>query len=121
MPGNKQAGCSGLPKLAAIARQINRVFPMPVMLLIRHRDASGATVLSITVINRRRHKIHTEKDILEKVTIIRDVSLTDPHRGHLDILASFAVPNLVHPKKIPITDFDSLHVVWGSFAESRQG
>lgn len=96
-------------KLTSIARQINRVFPMPVMLLIRHGDTSGAPVLSIAVINRRRNKVHAEKDVLEKVTLIRDVSLTDPHRGHLDILASFAVENLVHPKKIPITDFDTLH------------
>ncbi len=99
-------------KLTAIARQINRVFPMPVMLLIRHGDASGAPVLSIAVINRRRNKIHAEKDVLEKVTLIRDVSLTDPHRGHLDILSSFAVENLVHPKKLPITDFDTLHAAW---------
>jgi type I restriction-modification system DNA methylase subunit/uncharacterized short protein YbdD (DUF466 family) len=101
-----------LGKLTGIARQINRVFPMPVMLLIRHGDASGAPVLSIAVINRRRNKVHAEKDVLEKVTLIRDVSLTDPHRGHLDILASFAVENLVHPKKIPIQDFDTLHAAW---------
>ena len=99
-------------KLAGIARQINRVFPMPVMLLIRHGDTTGAPVLSIAVINRRRNKVHAEKDVLEKVTLIRDVSLTDPHRGHLDILASFAVENLVHPKKLPIQDFDTLHAAW---------
>jgi adenine-specific DNA-methyltransferase len=85
---------------------------MPVMILIRHGDATGAPVLSIAVINRRRNKVYAEKDVLEKVTLIRDISLTDPHRGHLDILASFAVENLVHPKKLPITDFDSLHAAW---------
>lgn len=99
-------------RLTAIARQINRFFPMPVMLLIRHGDASGAPVLSIAVINRRRNKLHAEKDVLEKVTLIRDISLTEPHRGHLDILASFAVENLVHPKKLPIDDFDTLHAAW---------
>ncbi len=99
-------------KLTSIARQINRVFPMPVMLLIRHGDSTGAPVLSIAVINRRRNKLHAEKDVLEKVTLIRDISLADPHRGHLDILASFAVENLVHPKKLPITDFDTLHAAW---------
>jgi type I restriction-modification system DNA methylase subunit len=80
---------------------------MPVMVLFRHGKC-----LSIAVINRRRNKLHAEKDVLEKVTLIRDISLTDPHRGHLDILASFAVENLVHPKKLPITDFDSLHAAW---------
>ncbi|RYG97819.1 MAG: hypothetical protein EON58_08835, partial [Alphaproteobacteria bacterium] len=64
------------------------------------------------VINRRRNKLQADKDVLEKVTLIRDISLAAPHRGHLDILASFAVENLVHPKKQPVKDFDSLHAAW---------
>ncbi|MGH7944133.1 MAG: hypothetical protein ACREH8_01080 [Opitutaceae bacterium] len=99
-------------KLTGIARQINRVFPMPVMLLIRHGDSTGAPVLSIAVINRRQNKLHPDRDVLEKVTLIRDIALTAPHRGHLDILASFAVPNLVHPQRLPINSFDALHAAW---------
>ena len=94
-------------KLSAIARQINRVFPMPVMVLLKHGDK-----LSIAVINRRQNKLHAEKDVLEKVTLIREISLTTPHRGHQDILQSFAFGNLVHPKKLPIRDFDTLHAAW---------
>lgn len=94
-------------KLTGIARQINRVFPMPVMVMLKHGD-----LLSIAVINRRQNKVHTDKDVLEKVTLIRDISLVSPHRGHLDILASFAVQNLVHPQKKPIQDFDTLHAAW---------
>jgi adenine-specific DNA-methyltransferase len=99
-------------KLTGIARQLNRVFPMPVLLLIRHGDSTGAPVLSIAVINRRRNKLQADKDVLEKATLIRDISLSEPHRGHLDILASLALPNLVHPQKKPITDFDTLHAAW---------
>ena len=99
-------------KLTGIARQINRVFPMPVMLLIRHGDSSGTPVLSIAVINRRRNKLQADKDVLEKVTLIRDIALSETHRGHLDILGSFALENLVHPKKLPIRDFDTLHAAW---------
>jgi len=94
-------------KLAGIARQINRVFPMPVMVMLKHGD-----LLSIAVINRRQNKVNADKDVLEKVTLIRDISIASPHRGHLDILASFAVQNLVHPKKLPIQDFDTLHAAW---------
>ncbi len=94
-------------KLTGIARQINRVFPMPVMVMLKHGD-----LLSIAVINRRQNKVHADKDVLEKVTLIRDISLASPHRGHLDILASFAVQNLVHPQKKPIQDFDTLHAAW---------
>ncbi len=92
-------------KLTAIARQLNRVFPMPVMVFIKHRD-----LLSIAVINRRLNKRDNEKDVLGKVTIIRDISLPEPHRGHLDILDSFALQNLA--TKTTINNFDALHAAW---------
>lgn len=98
-------------RLTSIARQINRAFPMPVMVLIKHPN-QGRDVLSIAVINRRKNKREDHKDVLGKVTIIRDISLEDPHRGHLDILDSFAVSNLVHPAKLPINSFDNLHAAW---------
>ncbi len=92
---------------SAIARQINRLFPMPVMVIFKHGDR-----LTIAVINRRRNKTDDSKDVLEKATLIRDIAFAQPHRGHLDILASLALPNLVHPQKQPIIDFDSLHTAW---------
>jgi adenine-specific DNA-methyltransferase len=98
-------------KLTGIARQINRVFPMPVMVLIKHLT-DKKPVLSVAVINRRQSKRDAARDVLGKVTIIRDISLLQPHRGHLDILASIAVPNLVHPQRLPIANFDNLHAAW---------
>jgi len=98
-------------KLTGIARQINRVFPMPVMVLIKSR-ANKQPVLSIAVINRRQSKRDAAKDVLGKVTIIRDISLSEPHRGHLDILDSFALTNLIHPQRLPINNFDALHAAW---------
>ncbi|OQY19082.1 MAG: hypothetical protein B6I36_05205 [Desulfobacteraceae bacterium 4572_35.1] len=92
-------------KLTAIARQLNRVFPLPVMVFIKHRD-----LLSIAVINRRINKRDNEKDVLGKVTIICDISLLEPHRGHLDILDSFAFSSLI--TKTPIHNFDTLHAAW---------
>ena len=98
-------------KLTDIARQINRVFPMPVMVLIKHKTAKQ-DVLSVAVINRRQNKIDSSKDVLGKVTIIRDISLNDPHRGHLDILASFALETLREQSREPIESFDALHAAW---------
>ena len=94
-------------KFSAIARQINRHFPMPVMVFFKHQGR-----LTIAVINRRRNKIDSDKDVLEKATLIRDINFAQPHRGHLDILDSLALPNLVHPQKKPIIDFDTLHEAW---------
>ena len=92
-------------RLTAIARQLNRIFPMPVMVFIKHRD-----LLSIAVINRRANRRDAEKDVLGKVTIIRDISLANPHRGHLDILKSFALSSLL--AKTAIHNFDTLHAAW---------
>jgi hypothetical protein len=98
-------------KLTDIARQINRVFPMPVMVLIKHKTGKE-DVLSIAVINRRVNKRDGNKDVLGKVTIIRDISLDNPHRGHLDILASFALDTLRDKSRTPIETFDALHAAW---------
>lgn len=94
-------------KFSGIARQINRLFPMPVMVFFRHQGR-----LSIAVINRRRNKLDESKDVLGKVTLISGIDLARPHRGHLDILDSLALSNLVHPQKKPITDIDTLHAAW---------
>ncbi len=118
-------------KLTAVARQLNRVFPMPVMVLIKHggsdnpagvysgngdkmvkRDKIVSSTLSIAVINRRQNKRDAHKDVLGKVTIIRDISLAEPHRGHLDILDSLGLANLVHPQRLPVNSFDGLHAAW---------
>jgi type I restriction-modification system DNA methylase subunit len=94
-------------KLANLARQLNRLFPTPVMVLIKHRD-----LVSLAVINRRPNKLDQTKDVLGRVTLIRDIALATPHRGHLDILVSLATTELEHPEKKPITDFDTLHAAW---------
>lgn len=101
-----QPGDYARGKLAAITRQINRVFPMPVMVLFK-----VGSNLSIAVINRRQNKRDESKDVLGKVTLIQNISIAKPHPGHLDILASFSTTELVARKK-PIGNFDQLHTAW---------
>lgn len=93
-------------KLAGIARQINRIFPMPVMVLFKIDRK-----LSLAVINRRLNKRDESKDVLGKVTLIQDIAIEKPHPGHLDILGSFSTSELVARKK-PINSFDQLHAAW---------
>ena len=81
---------------------------MPVMVFFRQFHGR----LTIAVINRRLNKLDESKDVLGKVTLIREIDFVQPHRGHLDILVSLAFANLVHPQKKPITDFDTLHTAW---------
>jgi len=77
-------------KLTGITRQINRVFPMPVMVIIKSL-ADKQPVISIAVINRRQNKRDAAKDVLGKVTIIRDISLANPHPGPFNSQPSPAV------------------------------
>ncbi len=93
-------------KLAGIARQINRIFPMPVMVLFK---IGGR--LSIAVINRRINKRDDNKDVLGKVTLIQNIAIENPHPGHLDILASFSLAELTEGRRV-IQNFDQLHAAW---------
>jgi adenine-specific DNA-methyltransferase len=93
-------------KLAGIARQINRIFPMPVMVLFK---IGGR--LSIAVINRRLNKHDESKDVLGKVTLIQKIVIQKPHPGHLDILASFSLEELTEGRRV-IQNFDQLHAAW---------
>jgi len=92
-------------KLAQITRQLNRLFPMPVMVMFEY---SGK--LSIAVINRRQSKRDADQDVLGKVTFIHDINFRSPHRGHLDILGSFSLSALAG--KTGIHCFDDLHTAW---------
>jgi adenine-specific DNA-methyltransferase len=93
-------------KLAGIARQINRIFPMPVMVLFK---IGGR--LSIAAINRRLNKHDESKDVLGKVTLIQNIVIAKPHPGHLDILASFSLEELTEGRRV-IQNFDQLHAAW---------
>lgn len=50
-------------KLAEITREINKVFPMPVMIIFRHGET-----LTFSIIDRRVHRREESKDVLGKVT-----------------------------------------------------
>ncbi len=89
--------------LVKITREFNRVFPRPVLILFKHGDA-----MTLSVINRRVHKRDDNRDVLEKVTLIKDIRLENPHRAHLDILQELAFSNL---KPAP-QNFVDLHNAW---------
>ncbi|VUZ85858.1 Eco57I restriction-modification methylase, partial [Candidatus Methylomirabilis lanthanidiphila] len=100
-------------QLAELTREINRLFPMPVMLLIRH-----GRCLTVAVINRRLHKKDESKDVLEKVTLIKDINLSKPHRAHVEILSDLALPSLL--ARYSVTNFVQLHEAWQKTLDSSE-
>lgn len=91
--------------LAAIVREINRIFDMPALVLFKH---GGLT--SLGVINRRLNKRDTERDVLEKVTLVKDIRLGHPHRAHVEILSELALENL--RDKFKVANFVDLDAAW---------
>jgi hypothetical protein len=94
--------------LARITRAVNRLFPAPVIILFLYGET-----LSIGVIDRRIGKRDESRDVVgdtTRVSLIKDVRFTDPHRAHLEILLDLAYPAL--RISFGVTDFVSLHAAW---------
>ncbi len=92
-------------QLSDIAREINKLLMIPAMVMFQHRDA-----LTFAVIDRRLHKRDESKDVLEKVTLIKDINVADPHRAHIDILFDLSLSEL--HRQHGFTDFPGLHEAW---------
>jgi len=99
--------------LSQITRAVNRVFDMPAMLLFKH----GAG-LSLSIIRRRPHKRDDAKDVLEKVTLIKDIVCADPHRAHTEILYDLSLAQLYETHRF--TDFLGLHNAWQKTLDSSE-
>ena len=98
-------------RLAALTREVNRLFPMPAILLFRHPREDGAPLLSVSVIHRRANKRDSALDVIEgKVSLIKDIDLNQPHAAHLRILESMALTE-VDAKYIP-SSFEKLYAAW---------
>jgi len=100
-------------QLAGITREINKLFPMPVMILFRHGDT-----LTLSIINRRLHKRDELRDVLEKVTLIKDINFTDPHRAHIEILFDLSFYEIHH--RHGFTNFVELHQAWQKALDSSE-
>ncbi len=92
-------------QLANLTREINKIFQMPVMIIIHHGEN-----LTFSIIHRRINKKDESRDVLEKVTLIKDISITKPHRGHIEILFDLSLNQLSKDK--PFSNFVELQKAW---------
>lgn len=98
-------------QLAKITRVINQLFAMPAILLFKHGET-----LTLSVIHWRQSKRDGSRDVLEKVTVLKDIRIANPHRAHLDILTEFALMNL---KPSP-THFVELFRAWQAVLSTKE-
>ncbi len=99
--------------LANITREVNRLFAMPVMILFKHGN-----LLTLSVISRRLHKRDDSKDVLEKVTLIKDIQIQNPHRAHIEILFDISFDEL--KDKYSFTNFVELHNAWQKNLDTKE-
>ena len=100
-------------QLVKITREINKLFPMPVLLLFKYGSR-----LTLSVINRRLNKRDEQKDVLEKVTLLKDISIEAPHRAHLEILFDLSLNGLSRNYKI--SNFVDLHNAWEKTLDTKE-
>lgn len=107
--------------LSQITREVNKLFLMPVMLLFKHpgsETGTGIDTLSLSIIDRRLHKRETSKDVLEKVTLIKDMRIAAPHRAHIEILFDLSLEEL--QRKHGFTTFPALHEAWRKTLDTKE-
>lgn len=100
-------------ELSNITREVNRLFPMPVMILFKHGQC-----LTLAVINRRQHKRDENKDVLEKITLIKDIKIENPHRAHVEILFDLSFEEL--QRNYGFTNFVELHNAWQKTLDTKE-
>jgi len=99
--------------LSQITREINKIFSMPVFVLFKIDNH-----LTFSIINRRLHKKDQSKDVLLKVTLIKDIDITNPHRAHVEILFDLSLPEL--QRKLAVKNFVELHGAWQKTLDTKE-
>ena len=94
---------------AQFTREINRRLVMPVVVFFRVQDR-----LTIGFGGRCQHRRDPDPDVLEPVTLIKDIHLDKPHRAHTDILFELSLGECAKwmtANKQP-KNFDGLLAAW---------
>lgn len=94
-------------QLSNITRFMGMRIPQPFMMVFRYSD-----VVTLAIINRRPNLRNTTKQVLEKVTLIKDINLDSSKRkrAHIDILSELHLQLLIARRDV--TNFDTLHDAW---------
>ncbi len=104
-------------QISNLTRFINRLYDIPVMLIFHYDN-----LLTVSVINRRLNKRDSDKDVLEKVTQIKDILIPRTekevtHRAHIEILFDLSFEDL--KLKHQFTNFETLHTAWQKTLDTK--
>ena len=74
---------------AAFTRELNKRFPAPTVALFRTADHR----ITLAFIHRRPNRHDPDRDVMGRVSLVREIDPANPHRAHLDLLAQLALPD----------------------------
>ena len=94
---------------AEFTREINKRLFAPTVILFR-----AGNRLTVAFADRRPDKTDEDRDVLGRVTLIKDIRLNNPHRAHLDILSELSLEACVQwiDEKQKPKNFDGLLAAW---------
>lgn len=98
--------------IANITREINKLFSIPIIIIYKY----GVNI-TLAVINRRVNKKDSDRDVLEKVTLIKDIIFERPHRAHIEILFDMSLPQL--STTYTVNNFETLHKAWSEVLDTQ--
>ena len=93
-------------------RIINKLFLIPALIVFKYGDN-----LTLSIINRRQHKRDYSKDVLEKVTLIKDINIVKTHRAHIDILHDLSLDQIKTTQTV--SSFADLHIAWQKVLDTK--
>lgn len=99
-------------QIAGITREVNKLFSIPIIIIFKYGEC-----ITLAIINRRVNKRNSDQDVLEKVTLIKDIFFEKPHRAHIEILFDMSLPQL--SSEYQINNFDSLHKAWSEVLDTQ--
>ena len=95
-------------QLSEITREINKLFRMHVFVVFKYGQ-----YLSLSLIDRRANKKVIDKDVMEKVTHVFNISVSKPHSAHIQILYTFSFNAIAaESRKKRIESFNDLQTGW---------
>ena len=99
-------------QLASIVRELNKHSPMPINVFFYYNN-----LVSIAFIHRRQNKNNTAKQVLGKVSIIKDIDTKKPKRSHTEILYDLCTLSLFENKNT--VNFQEIADAWYKILDTQ--
>ena len=98
-------------QLKDITREINKVTPMPAVVIFQY-----GMFLALAVIDRRPGKRDRSRDVLEKISLVANIDFTSPDEAHVDILLNLSRNELC--RQVQFHSFPEFHRAWQKTLDS---